>query len=80
MWGVDTAFAAFAARKERTMTLKIARTSDAPPPATEKKHPGWDPFEVWRTRVLLPRIAESTAATPSLKSTPPTVSLISRKR
>jgi hypothetical protein len=23
---------------------------------------GWDPFEVWRTRVLAPRLAESAAA------------------
>lgn len=23
---------------------------------------GWDPYEVWRTRVLLPRLNEKTAA------------------
>jgi hypothetical protein len=23
---------------------------------------GWDPFEVWRTRILLPRLAEAAAA------------------
>jgi hypothetical protein len=27
-------------------------------PAAQKPPAGWDPFEVWRTRVLLPRLAE----------------------
>jgi hypothetical protein len=27
-------------------------------PAGQKPQSGWDPFEVWRTRVLLPRLAE----------------------
>lgn len=27
-------------------------------PAAPKPQSGWDPFEVWRTRVLLPRLAE----------------------
>jgi hypothetical protein len=29
------------------------------PPAPRAEPPGWDPFEVWRTRVLLPRLHES---------------------
>lgn len=28
-------------------------------PEAPTGEPGWDPFEVWRTRVLLPRLAES---------------------
>jgi hypothetical protein len=66
-------------KKNDEMTLKIARTNDTPASAPEKKATGWDPFEVWRTRVLLPRIAESTAAT-AVKTGSQTVSLVSRKR
>jgi hypothetical protein len=36
--------------------LSAAATSQASPPA--KQH-GWDPFEVWRTRILLPRLADT---------------------
>lgn len=28
-------------------------------PASKNAEAGWDPFEVWRTRVLLPRLAEA---------------------
>ncbi len=39
-------------------------------PAAQKPQLGWDPFEVWRTRVLLPRLAEEradkAATTPAL--------------
>jgi hypothetical protein len=62
------------------MTLKIARTNDTPVSVPEKKATGWDPFEVWRTRVLLPRIAESTAATAAKSGSQTTVSLVPRKR
>jgi hypothetical protein len=65
--------------KNDEMTLKIARTTDTPVSATDKKPTGWDPFEVWRTRVLLPRIAESTASTGAKTGSQP-VSLVPRKR
>jgi hypothetical protein len=33
--------------------------------------PGWDPFEIWRTRVLLPRLAEGREEhTPGMPSKP----------
>ena len=35
---------------------------DAAPPEPAKNTGGWDPYAVWRTRVLLPRIED--AATP----------------
>jgi hypothetical protein len=45
---------------------------------------GWDPFEVWRTRVLLPRLAESrdstatsaAATSAAAPSPPPSVKLV----
>ena len=30
--------------------------------AEDKTVTGWDPYEVWRTRVLLPRLKEQNAA------------------
>jgi hypothetical protein len=30
-------------------------------PARRSEPQGWDPFEVWRTRILLPRLAEAAA-------------------
>jgi hypothetical protein len=33
-------------------------TTSAQPPKKEKEASGWDPFEIWRTRVLLPRLAQ----------------------
>jgi hypothetical protein len=35
----------------------VLHTTLAPTPAAQKPS-GWDPFEVWRTRVLLPRLTE----------------------
>jgi hypothetical protein len=37
----------------------------APAPAAPKTQSGWDPFEVWRTRVLLPRLAEQRDNAPA---------------
>jgi hypothetical protein len=34
-------------------------TSSTPPYEPAPPQAGWDPFEVWRTRVLLPRLAEA---------------------
>ncbi|HEX5420934.1 MAG TPA: hypothetical protein VFY39_13115 [Gammaproteobacteria bacterium] len=30
-------------------------------PAQAAQNPGWDPYEVWRTRVLLPRLENREA-------------------
>ena len=38
--------------------LVLHATTPSPPSADQKPQSGWDPFEVWRTRVLLPRLAE----------------------
>jgi hypothetical protein len=37
-------------------------TSTPSPTSAAQKQPGWDPFEVWRTRVLMPRLAEEREA------------------
>jgi len=42
-------------------------------PAPQSERPGWDPFEVWRTRVLLPRLAEGDQNKPA---PPPPVQLV----
>ena len=45
-------------------------------PASKNAEAGWDPFEVWRTRVLLPRLAEeredkaAVAPVPLVRRTP----------
>jgi hypothetical protein len=36
----------------------VLHTTTSTTPAAQKPQSGWDPFEVWRTRVLLPRLAE----------------------
>ena len=37
-----------------------APTATLPLPQASRAEPqGWDPFEVWRTRVLLPRLTET---------------------
>jgi len=50
--------------------LVIQTSTASSTPAAPKPQSGWDPFEVWRTRVLLPRLAEErtdkAAATPAL--------------
>jgi hypothetical protein len=59
------------AAKKNSAVLSTAPTSDTPPQA---KPAGWDPFDVWRTRILLPRLAEG-----SRQETPaPTVQLVRR--
>lgn len=40
----------------KNMVLHSSSTPEVP-----SRETGWDPFEVWRTRVLLPRLAESAA-------------------
>ena len=49
----------------------VGETANAAETAPGTIHVGWDPYEVWRTRVLLPRLAErATTASPAL---PPVV-------
>lgn len=46
------------------MTLPAAKKNlivHSSTPNTPTQETGWDPFEVWRTRVLLPRLAQSAA-------------------
>jgi hypothetical protein len=38
--------------------LVLHSTTPTTAPA-QSQQAGWDPFEVWRTRVLLPRLAEA---------------------
>ena len=40
----------------KNLVLHSTKPPTSPSQATEA---GWDPFEVWRTRVLLPRLAET---------------------
>lgn len=42
--------------------LVLHTTTPSPTHAAQKPQTGWDPFEVWRTRVLLPRLAEQREA------------------
>jgi hypothetical protein len=61
---MDTALASNRIVKNR-MTVPATRKNpvllpaEKPSDAALPRQPGWDPFEVWRTRVLLPRLAES---------------------
>jgi hypothetical protein len=62
------------------MTLPVTRKNSAILSTTvttegslQKPH-GWDPFEVWRTRILLPRLAEKAKQEPLA----PTVQLVHR--
>ena len=41
---------------KKNVILHDLKPTTAPSPAAES---GWDPFEVWRTRVLQPRLAEA---------------------
>lgn len=54
--------------------LVLHTTTPSPTPAGQKPQSGWDPFEVWRTRVLLPRLAEEredkVVAAPALSVQP----------
>ena len=40
--------------RKNSAALSAATPADPAPP----RQAGWDPFEVWRTRVLLPRLSE----------------------
>jgi hypothetical protein len=39
-------------------------------PGRRSEPQGWDPFEVWRTRILLPRLAEAAAEQDDPAATP----------
>jgi hypothetical protein len=58
--------------KNQSLVLHTKPTS-APTQAAEA---GWDPFEVWRTRVLQPRLAEARA---EKAPTPPAVVPLPRR-
>ncbi|MBN1237110.1 MAG: hypothetical protein JXB36_01350, partial [Gammaproteobacteria bacterium] len=56
----------------RTMTAKILRIEQhkadalkdsSGPEAAHPEAAGWDPYEVWRTRVLLPRMRDDDSGT-----------------
>jgi hypothetical protein len=49
--------------------LSLHATTTPKAPRTEQV--GWDPFEVWRTRVLLPRLAERRDEKQALTPTVP---------
>ena len=60
---MDTALRPSGKNEERmtspaTKNNLAVHTSSRPTQPTPKPS-GWDPFEIWRTRVLLPRLAES---------------------
>jgi hypothetical protein len=77
MAGVDTALRVSVARTKNRMTLAAKNKSTAlhvtssPSPSEPSLQAGWDPFEVWRTRVLLPRLAEAREEAKSSAPTAP---------
>jgi hypothetical protein len=56
--------------RKNSAIRSAATNADASPQA--RQH-GWDPFEVWRTRILLPRLAET-----GKQEAPPPVQLVRR--
>jgi hypothetical protein len=44
--------------KPATNKNVVLYTAKPTTPTNQSPQTGWDPFEVWRTRVLLPRLAE----------------------
>lgn len=75
---MDTALPSIRPNKN-SMTVLVTRNSirsattnaDASP---QTRQHGWDPFEVWRTRILLPRLAEKGKQ----EAPPPPVQLVRR--
>jgi hypothetical protein len=57
-----------AARMADRLTLQPTRPESERQPATQEtaskasQETGWDPYEVWRTRVLLPRLEDRAAS------------------
>jgi hypothetical protein len=50
-----------AGRTPAPVAAPLVDAAPAAPPEPAKSAAGWDPYEVWRTRVLLPRIEDATA-------------------
>ncbi len=49
-----------------------ARNASTPAESpSQKPQGGWDPYEVWRTRVLIPRLAEQRVAGQASDTTKP---------
>jgi hypothetical protein len=57
-----------AARLADLSSSQTERQKSEPPPAAEQaaskvsESIGWDPYEIWRSRVLLPRLEDRTTA------------------
>ena len=49
-----------------TVNSVVSRPGDRPGAGLA----GWDPYEVWRTRVLVPRLAEQAARTDAIITEP----------
>jgi hypothetical protein len=43
----------------------------SPTSSSQEQPSGWDPFEVWRTRVLLPRLADEREEKAAVAPPPP---------
>lgn len=54
-----------------TKTVNIDSRVPAEEPARWSQPQGWDPFEVWRTRILIPRLAAAAVAAQPDASTVP---------
>ncbi len=48
--------------------LTLASSTRPAREGAERPASGWDPYEVWRTRVLLPRLAEKNLAVTTEKA------------
>ena len=60
-------------KKTPTAWIAASPSAASTPENQEPNHgesAGWDPYEVWRTRVLLPRLQESAAAEQPKKAEP----------
>jgi len=52
----------------KNVVLHNAKPANAP---NQSSQAGWDPFEVWRTRVLLPRLGQAREEAPAAPPAPP---------
>jgi hypothetical protein len=51
--------------------LALLTTMPSPTSSSQEQPSGWDPFEVWRTRVLLPRLADEREEKAAVAPPPP---------
>jgi hypothetical protein len=52
----------------KNVLLHNAKSTNLP---SQSPQAGWDPFEVWRTRVLLPRLGKPTEEAAAVPPAPP---------